>query len=410
MEKVTNFDIVLKEAIDYLYDNSKVALANLETMARDAGANFKPQAPFHKDGEIPFGISRDWSKAQPSLREVGMEDELVSDLLKRFEQANLGTLRRAKNGDWIMESLTWGTEAPDFSGDTGDSCCFTEKFTMKATGDATPVRYLCFKDCENRLDRMMKDKVHFKQGDLINKFQKLGMSYAEAEAFMAWYTFAFIVQRHIVQGLLSYKGNGLRPFHGVAEMMTHPGITPIDAAGSVIGAFRQVACYLDVLQSQNSNYKIYVHPLTLRGIKSEIKPGKDAQLPEGWDISGDTVTFRGIKFGTSYHMPYDNEVSMTGEAYVLDLNRVEALTQHDLFVPQDSIRTVTSEDDTQAGCEVICDKYENFGLVYTNSPVSHLLIANIPLDQQCPAVVFERIQGLLTGLNPFPMATIKAEA
>jgi len=39
-----------------------------------------------------------------------------------------------------------------------------------------------------------------------------------------------------------------------------------------------------------------------------------------------------------------------------------------------------------------------------------LLIANIPLDQQCPAVVFERIQGLLTGLNPFPMATIKAEA
>ena len=64
----------------------------------------------------------------------------------------------------------------------------------------------------------------------------------------------------------------------------------------------------------------------------------------------------------------------------------------------------------QAGCEVICDKYENFGLVYTNSPVSHLLIANIPLDQQCPAVVFERIQGLLTGLNPFPMATIKAEA
>ena len=193
-------------------------------------------------------------------------------------------------------------------------------------------------------------------------------------------------------------------------MMTHPGITPIDAAGSVIGAFRQVACYLDVLQSQNSNYKIYVHPLTLRGIKSEIKPGKDAQLPEGWAISGDTVTFRGIKFGTSYHMPYDNEVSMTGEAYVLDLNRVEALTQHDLFVPQDSIRTVTSEDDTQAGCEVICDKYENFGLVYTNSPVSHLLIANIPLDQQCPAVVFERIQGLLTGLNPFPMATIKAEA
>ena len=96
MEKLTSFDIVLKEAIDYLYDNSKVALANLESMARDAGANFKPQAPFHKDGEIPLVSPVTGLKAQPSLREVGMEDELVSDLLKRFEQANLGTLRRVK--------------------------------------------------------------------------------------------------------------------------------------------------------------------------------------------------------------------------------------------------------------------------------------------------------------------------
>ena len=99
---------------------------------------------------------------------------------------------------------------------------------------------------------------------------------------------------------------------------------------------------------------------------------------------------------------------MTGEAYVIDLARVEALTEYDLFVPQSSIHTTRTEDPAQAGCEVICDKYENFGLVHTNSHISHLLVANIPLEQTCPAVVFERIQGLLTGLNPFPMATIPA--
>ena len=99
---------------------------------------------------------------------------------------------------------------------------------------------------------------------------------------------------------------------------------------------------------------------------------------------------------------------MTGEAYVIDLARVEALTEYDLFVPQSSIYTTRTEDPAQAGCEVICDKYENFGLVHTNSHISHLLVANIPLEQTCPAVVFERIQGLLTGLNPFPMATIPA--
>jgi len=279
---------------------------------------------------------------------------------------------------------------------------------MQATGTATPVRYLCFKDCETRLDRLMKDKMHFKQGDLINIFQRLGMSYEEAEQFMAWYTFAFIVQRHIVQGMLNFQGQGLRPFAGVAEMMSHPGVTPIDASGSVIGAFRQVACYLDVLDRQGANYKIYVHPLTLRGIKAEIVPGKDGKLPEGWAVNGESISFKGIPFGKSYHLPYDMENTMTGEAYVIDLSRVEALTEHPLFVPQSSIHTVRTEDTSKPGCEVVCDKYENFGLVHTNSHVSHLLVANIPLDTTCPAVVFERIQGLLTGLNPFPMATIPA--
>ena len=388
----TNFDIVLNEAIENLSQNSQRIVENLT----------------NADGKIPFGISRDWSKAEPSLREVGMEDELVRDITKRFEQGRLGTLRQAKNGDWIMESLTWGTKAPDFTKDNSDACCFTEKFTMEATGDATPVKYLCFKDCETRLDRLMKDKMHFKQGDLINIFQKLGMSYEEAEQFMAWYTFAYIMQRHIVQGMLNYQGQGLRPFHGMAQLMSHPAVTPIDASGSVIGAFRQVECYLDVLKRQGTHYKIYVHPLTLKGIESAIVPGKDGKLPKGWSYNGERPTFNGISFGTSWHMPFDNETKMTGEAYVLDLSRIEALTQYDMFVPQDSIYTQRTEDTTKPGCEVICDKYENFGLVYTNSYVSHMLIANIPLDSSCPAVLFQRIQGLLTGGNPFPMATIPA--
>ena len=396
MSKV-NFDIHLTEAIDNLYEQTKAKLGNLEKFTNE-------------DGKIPFGISRDWSKAQPSLREIGMSDELVDDILKRFEQSSFGSLRQAKNGDWIVEGLTWGTKAPDFANENSEACCFTEKFTMQATGTATPVRYLCFKDCETRLDRLMKEKMHFKQGDLINIFQRLGMSYEEAEQFMAWYTFAFIVQRHIVQGMLNFQGQGLRPFAGVAEMMSHPGVTPIDASGSVIGAFRQVACYLDVLDRQGANYKIYVHPLTLRGIKSEIVPGKDGKLPEGWAINGESITFKGIPFGKSYHLPYDMETTMTGEAYVIDLARVEALTENPLFVPQSSIHTVRTEDTSEPGCEVICDKYENFGLVHTNSHVSHMLVANIPLDSTCPAVVFTRIQGLLTGLNPFPMATIPAPA
>lgn len=90
----TNFDILLGEAIDNLYERTKAKLGNVENFSNE-------------DGKIPFGISRDWSKAQPSLREVGMDDELVNDILKRFEQSSFGALRQAKNGDWIMEGITW---------------------------------------------------------------------------------------------------------------------------------------------------------------------------------------------------------------------------------------------------------------------------------------------------------------
>lgn len=110
----TNFDILLGEAIDNLYERTKAQLATKENFTNE-------------DGKIPFGISRDWSKAVPSLREVGMGDELVNDILKRFEQSSFGALRQAKNGDWIIEGITWGTKAPDFANDNSDACCFTEK-------------------------------------------------------------------------------------------------------------------------------------------------------------------------------------------------------------------------------------------------------------------------------------------
>ena len=75
----TNFDILLGEAIDNLYERTKAQLATKENFTNE-------------DGKIPFGISRDWSKAVPSLREVGMGDELVNDILKRFEQSSFGAL------------------------------------------------------------------------------------------------------------------------------------------------------------------------------------------------------------------------------------------------------------------------------------------------------------------------------
>lgn len=391
-----SMDLMINESLETLSATMDETVNKLEQLNQESLA----------ENGIPFGISRDWSKATPSLGEINYQDPLVEKIMKRFESMSKGVLKKASNGDFIIEGLNWGMVMPDFSDDNGDSCCFTSEFTFEVTGHATPVRYLCYKDCRSRLDYLMEDKIHFKQGDLINRFQQLGWSYSQARDFMAWYIFAYIVERHIVQGMLNYSGQGLRPFAGVAEMMSSPAVTPIDAGGSVIGAFRQVDCFISVLDDDSANYAIFGHKLTINGIKAAIQKDRDGNYPEGWSKDGNSISFRGIPFYASRWIPYDLEKTMTGELYIIDLNKVEAVTQYDLFVPQSSVYNRREEDPNVAGCEVLCTKYENFGAVVTNSPISHILVANVPLDATCPATVFTRIQNLLTSHSPYPMATI----
>ena len=147
-----SMDLMINESLETLSATMDETVNKLEKLNQESLA----------ENGIPFGISRDWSKATPSLGEINYQDPLVEKIMKRFESMSKGVLKKAANGDFIVEGLNWGMVMPDFSDDNGDTCCFTSEFTFEVTGHATPVRYLCYKDCRSRLHQLMEGKRHCK--------------------------------------------------------------------------------------------------------------------------------------------------------------------------------------------------------------------------------------------------------
>lgn len=362
---------------------------------------------------LPKGLSRDYSKAQPSLGDFNITSPMVAALLEKLGDSSLGTFSKDQNGDWVITSYTWGTTDPD----DGEGCCFVP-FDIQACKDQAKVFSLCLKDCETTLDKMMNKELGYKGTDLLNYFQRLGWTYDQSLQFMAWFSFAYRTQRVIAQGLVDYQGPGLRPFHGVAEVMSHPAVTPLRGA-DILGGFAQAGCVIDVLTAgATANYAIFVHPLGHAAIDAVVTEGRNGKLPAGWErgnfgnFHGTPVTlkFKGIPVVKDYYVPKDLEVANTFEAYIIDLSTTRAsMIYNDLMIPKEAIYTSQTIDPTDNCTFVTCDVYENAGVVHSSNYARNILISDMPLGAHCSAGIFTRVQNAMDATVPFPMATIPAE-
>lgn len=359
------------------------------------------------------GISRDFSKAVPQLGELGLTSPMVASLLEAVSESAIGDFSKNEKGEWVVSSYSWGTADPD----DGEGCCFVP-FELQAAKEQAKIFKLCLKDCETTLDKMMNSQLGFKGTDLVNYFQRLGWTYDQSLKFLAWYSFAFRTQRVIAQGLTTLKGvKGLRPFHGVAEVMAHNAVTPIKSA-DVLAAFAQAGAVLDILnQSAQGDYKIFVHPLGHIAIEEKIVPGINGQLPAGWE-RGNFGTYQGVPVTLKFHgvpvvkdiyVPKDQKAG-TFEAYIIDTATTKAsMVYKDLMIPEDAIYTgQTLDPDTN--CDfVTCDIYENAGVVHSANYARNILVAGMQLSGNTPANIFTRIQSVLDGEVPFPMATVPVQ-
>lgn len=362
---------------------------------------------------LPKGLSRDYSKAQPSLGDFNITSPMVAALLEKLGDSSLGSFSKDQNGDWVITSYTWGTTDPD----DGEGCCFVP-FDIQACKDQAKVFSLCLKDCETTLDKMMNKELGYKGTDLLNYFQRLDWTYDQSLQFMAWFSFAYRTQRVIAQGLVDYQGPGLRPFHGVAEVMSHPAVTPLRGA-DILGGFAQAGCVIDVLTAgATANYAIFVHPLGHAAIDAVVTEGRNGKLPAGWErgnfgsFHGTPVTlkFKGIPVVKDYYVPKDLEVNNTFEAYIIDLSTTRAsMVYNDLMIPKEAIYTSQTIDPTDNCTFVTCDVYENAGVVHSSNYARNILISDMPLGAHCSAGVFTRVQNAMDATVPFPMATIPAE-
>lgn len=360
--------------------------------------------------KIPFGISKDYSKSTPSLGDFNITSPMVSSMLESIENSAIATFVKNNVGHWVTETYTWGTTDPD----DGQGCCFTP-FELQACSDSARVFSLCLKDCATTLDNMMNSAVKFKGTDLLNYFQKAGMSYKSAMQYMAWYSFAYRTQRVIAQGLVDYQGVGLRPFHGIAEVMSHPAVTPIQSS-DIIGAFAQAGCIIDVLNSGvSTNYAIFVHPVGHIAIEEVVTEGKNGKLPSGWtkgnfgSFHGTPVTlkYKGIPIVKDMYVPKDLVNNNTFEAYIIDLSVTKvSMVYKDLMIPADKIRQGTTLEPDSDCNFVACDIYENAGVAHCSNYARNILLTGMPLSANCSAGVFTRIQGTMDGAVPFPMVQV----
>lgn len=360
--------------------------------------------------KLPFGIAKDYSKALPSLGDFNITSPMVASMLESIAESSIATFVKNNKGKWVTETYTWGTTDPD----DGQGCCFTP-FEIQACADSAKIFSLCLKDCETTLDKMMNSALKYKSNDLLNYFQRAGMTYEASLQYIAWFSFAFRTQRVIAQGLVNYQGKGLRPFHGIAEVMSHPAVTPIQS-GDILGAFAQAGCILDVLnQGTSTNYAIFVHPVGHTAISDVVVEGKNGKLPAGWErgnfgsFHGTPVTlkFKGIPIVKDIYVPKDLEVNNTFEAYIIDLSVTKvSMVYKDLLIPADKIRRGTTLEPDSDCNFVACDIYENAGVAHSANYARNILLTGMPLSANCSAGVYTRIMGALDGEVPFPMVHI----
>lgn len=361
---------------------------------------------------LPYGISKDYSKALPSLGDFQITSPMVQSMLRSMAESRIATFSQNNQGDWFTESYTWGTTDPD----DGNGCCFTP-FEIQACAENAKVFALCLVDCETTLDKMMNSVVKYKGTDLLNFFQRLGMTYDQSMQYIAWYSFAFRTQRTIAQGLVGYQGPGIRPFHGIAEVMSNKAVTPIQSS-DILGAFAQAGCILDVLnQGSSTNYAIFVHPVGITAIKGVVTEGKNGRLPEGWE-KGNFGTFHGARVELKFkgipvvpdvYVPKDLIETNTFEAYIIDLSVTEvAMFYSDLMIPSSAIYSSQTTSPSDNCRFVVCDVYENAGVAHCANYARNILLTGMPLGANCSAGVFSRIMGALDGYVPFPMVQVPA--
>lgn len=365
-----------------------------------------------KNMGVPFGVARKgMADAKPMVGEFQITSPMVDALLESFENSSIVNAYLNEKNEWEITDYTWGMTDPD----DGNGCCFVP-FEFQACKQKGVIKQLCIRDCKTLLDEMMLKRIRFTKQDLINQFQHEGETYDDAMARFVRWSFAFRTQRTIAQGILESGAPGLRPFQGVAQIMTDPATTPIKGS-DIISGFAQAGCVLTALtRGNNSNYAIFVHPMGVEAIKGRIVKNTNGEYPADWDkgsfgnFHGYNVElkFKGVPVVADPYVPVDFVETNSFSAYIIDLSVTRATMAKPLMQSgEDAKYNDITNPDPDNDCQIVyCTTYINAGVVHCSNYAKNILIDGLPLGNSCATVLYSRFKGVLDGAVPFPTITI----
>lgn len=285
------------------------------------------------------------------------------------------------DGQWVidMPKSLW-TEIPST---TSTECCWVAP-DLASCGGNVPINLLCLKDCENRLDAFIEERLRMGERGAVE-----GLSYA-SDSIMDVRTrynrlfMAFLTAYTIILGEDNVSTNILKPFHGLMDVMGNAAVTSIDGT-NVLAAFDELGCRLAFLGGDE--YVIAINPIVYQTLLSVIRADQYGMLPVGWTRNGDEIRFRGIRFIQDRFVPVDLADGV-GEAWLLNGDSTGLYLATDLM-PSDRYMFIDEQHGLAKadGCASVCMYLYNYGAVLNNNANRLAKIVNIPVTAACTSTM-----------------------
>lgn len=283
----------------------------------------------------------------------------------------------ATTGKYMIEvpGTSWSLPAQD----TSTECCW-QPFDFAKCASNVPVNRLCLKDCDNLDDIILGAFQKF--GASYGEFARKGENYNVVKDRIARLSMAFLTANNVILGTDNNTTDILKPFHGLLQVMMNPAIVTIDGTNT-LSAFYSLWCRLAVLGYTNVVFAL--NPIIYESIQTQVQPGQNGLLPDGWKRNGNDVSFHGIRFIPDKHVPVDLTAG-TGEIWMLSGDAVGLWMAADLTNP---IKRPTYsgnqffERTLAEGCGEECKWWYNYGAAFSNNANKLAIITNVPISAYC---------------------------
>lgn len=296
------------------------------------------------------------------------------------------------NGKYIIEvprglwSLT-----PE---ETSEECCWQPIDFATCSGNV-PVNLLCLKDCDSIMDELVGRTLRF--GEDVDGLAAARETQNEIKRRVARMSMAFYTAITAIQGHDNVYTNILKPFHGLMEVLENPAVATINGT-NILSAFDQAYCRLAFLDGVVA---FAVNPVLYQTLLELIVPSQYGLYPNGWNRTGDDITFHGMRFIQDRLVPVDIEDG-TSEVWGLNGDAVGLYLATDLMPGEEYIRLSGHQEQTAAnGCGTDCTYYYNLGTALANNSNKILRIVDVPITGACSTVIGD-LEGLVNPTTLIP--------